>query len=234
MPTEKRILAALSDIEETLEQLDHNVEDILGPYERGEVGDGEVKADDEGEIEDETATEGDEHTEELYFLLAESGNDRYYIAASTERQFMTIVYPYYITSYLADQVPEDQYEDVLDIEFDAEDATEQELEGYREQVGEQIIQNTPIESCWNARFYLSAYASTSDVSYHTEEAENGFPAAFQTTNTIYPYSDLPELGELHTRILSALNMGKRGKRYVESSLYVDESDDEELVIRNRF
>lgn len=234
MPTSQRIETTLNDLAERIKDLDDSVGEIVGPVYP------EVNANDDGDIDESEETEeleseedGDpsedqdgNDLEEHYFLLVESGSDNYYIAASTKRNFMTVVYPYYISSFIGDRLPDETVRHILESELN-EDIGESIAGNHRDQVGREVLKQTPLEQIGGGKFTLSAYASSAEVSYNVVDTDEGIPIFFQTTRNIFPYDSTPSLRELNDRIQSVINVGKRGKRYVESSLMILEPDEED-------
>lgn len=211
MPSEAHVETVLSDIKRKLKELGDEVHEIHGPIRTSELEEVEAAVEDE---------------EGRYYLSATTPNDSvYYVAASTEWKYCAVVYPYQITNHIGRQLDRDEITGVLGDDINQEELEQGEIEKYRLEAAEHILENTPTEVCWDAKFALLAYASSAEVSYRVEENENGVPMYFQTSRNIFPYTNLPSPRSLNDRIVSVINMGRRGKGFVETTFVVNRDGD---------
>lgn len=214
MPTENRVDAAVVEISEKIERLGDDVVDIIGPEEPTEKENG-VR----------------------YYILIESNESRYYIALTTAYEYGTVVYPYETYTHIGALLSEDEIESFHSEEINWEDEDREEVQKKTDEAAAKIINNTSAGEIWQAVFNLSAYASTSLVNYYAEQDNNsGFPHQFQCTRNIFPFTEELSLRSLDSRTTPTVIAGKRGKKYIESAIYINKEDREpqEYTISNHF
>lgn len=203
MPTSQQIEVVLDEISELLISVGEEVDEIQGPIQMEENGGS------------------------AYYLFAESEGSRFYISASTEAYMMGITYPYNISKHVGRLLERNQIEnilekeDVIDGKTSFEEITEEELQLVAGKAGEKIISNTKNGIISEARFNIAAYGSSDLVDLRFD----GRCDQFRTIRTLYPYETGPTLENVHTRVMSAISMGKRARRYIETSFSINQSGD---------
>jgi hypothetical protein len=217
MPTERRVEGATVEISEKVERLGDDVVDVIGPQEE--------------DSENENAEE-----EIGYYILIESNESRYYIYLSTAREYASVVYPYETYTHIGALLSKEEIESFHDEDVNWEDSSSEEIQIKTDEAAAQVINNTSADEIWQATFNLSAYASTSFVEYYPTQYDSGFPHQFQCTRVIFPFTEDLSLKYLDSRITPTIVAGKRGKRYVESAIYIDKEDKDpkDYVISNHF
>lgn len=214
MPTRSRIQGSVVELSEIIPELGYEVSDFIGP-----IGpEGEELAEDE--IED----DGDTHYR--YYLLGDAGESRFYISFNTESEYASIVYPMNILRHLASYLDETEVEAILDNSIKWDNLNEERKQDLYFEAVEKIIDNTEPAEYHRPAFTLSAYASTSLVSYRQTTISEGFPTEIQCDRGIFPYSEQLTLQYVDDHIQPVLIAGERGRRYVEYSFRIDKEDKE--------
>lgn len=214
MPSDAHIETVLLDLEEKIERLGDEVSTLHGPVQ------------DDAVEEEQKAERIDEEEEKIYYLTASTqANSRYYIAASPNWEMCPVVYPYHITTHVGNQLSTEEVSGLLSERIEWDEIDELAAREYRTEAAVEIIENTSLEECWDAKFTLLVYCSSAEVSYRVNETDNGVPLNFQTIRHIFPYNELPSLRQLYDRTNSVINMGRRGKRYVETAFTINKDGD---------
>jgi hypothetical protein len=210
MPTTKQTAEAAAEISYKLQKLGFDDIEQQGPYDVS--------------VDDSNANE--------YYVYAQKLNSIFYIRLIDEFEFGVVVYPFNIALAIGNQLSTEEIEDLLDVDINGD--PEQNI---TEEAGRKIIEQTPIDSIWRAKFYLSAYANTPMVSYREETADNDFPLKYQCVRSVFPYDGEMTLRELDDRVETTLTAGIRGARYVRSSFIIEKKDGEhpsEYVLSPQF
>lgn len=220
MPTEQRVQGTVVEISQKLENLGYTNLEVVDP---SGVDESEEKNED-----------NEEDPNPVFYIFAETPRANFYIAITTGANYGKIVYPYQISNHIGEQLEDDDVDYLVsEQEYEFEDDEDREL--MKKVAGEQVIEQTPIEDLWHAKFNLSAYATTALAEYEETLGENGFPIQFKCQKGILPYEDDFSLRTLDNSINAVLIAGNRGRRYIEASLYVDdEGDPDEYVIGPNF
>jgi hypothetical protein len=200
MPSKNRVAGVAVEISEKIPELGYTVDEIVGPV----------------EIEDE---DGENIVENKYYVHAEKGNTYFYVHLTDRYKFCQIVYPYNIASLIGQRLSESEIQHFTDLAENNEEEQTSEVVA-----GTEIIEQTPIEKLWEAKFNLAMYSSMPSVNYSERTSQNGFTLEFQTTRGIFPYTESLSLRNLDERVESVLIAGDRGARYAESAFFVEKED----------
>lgn len=221
MPSNERIRGSIVEMSDRLGDLGYGTKQLVGPI----AGDGE-------EIRPEDI---DENTAKpiSYYLVAESGEQEFYIEFSTEREFSTIVFPLSVEKRLANRLSDEELRGLLDEEIDIEDFNSEEREVLLKRGARNIIRNTPAEHYLKAQFVIGSQASTSLVDYVQTTVE-GFPVEFRCRRAIFPYTENLTLEYVDDRVHPVIIAGNRGRRYVDSSVAILNSVDGESLDPNEY
>jgi len=198
MPSDEEITEVFEEIAEMVESVGDEVVDIEGPLERDDSDEG-IPID--------------------YVFYGKTQTSSYGIVASKEAKNVAAFYPFNISRYIGGAVLEEDLGNKVDLDVDPSEVDEYK---YEELIGNQILENTTEGILRRARHNISAYGSSDKVSIDIDENLGGF----RTTRPIYPYDSIA-LDELGDRIMNAVNLGERTKRYIEASFYVEEIGDED-------
>lgn len=208
MPTEQRIKGALDQIGENLEAVGDEVIDIHGPR----------------DVEDEEEAESED--ERIFYMLGESEDSRFWIGASTELQHMSVHYPFNIHRHLGQRFID---RDDLSLSLIEGDATNGESIDF-ELIGREIVENTPGNIVSHARFNVSAYGSSNlvGISFGDDFEE------YHSMKAMYPYTEPITIKSVSDAVDPVVTMGKRSRRYIDSSFFLERDEDDEVRFNIRF
>lgn len=230
MPSDDQIEGALDQIADVLESVGDAVDGIKGPI----TDDSETLENDS--TNDNAEIETDEQPEEQqYYLLGNSEGSSFYIAASTAVEHMTIVYPFNSVRYVGRSVVETDafsVDEMLNSHSDAEvDPGTMGTEDEYIQVGQEILTTTDRSTLDHLAFFISAYGSSEAIAIDVDSST----LSFTCHRALYPYTEPITIQEVSDRLDSVINAGRRAKRYVQTSMYVTESDESNrLTLGYRF
>lgn len=212
MPTKQRLQGTVVEISQKLEKLGYEDFEVIEPGE-----------------------ESESNSEAVYYIFVEAAIGNFYIVLSTEQMYGRIVYPYDIGRHIGEALEKEEAKELAKETGKIDTVENVDDSDLRSLAGIKVINQTPIDGLWRGKFNISAHGSTSLVSYREELTENGFVNRFKSVKGFLPFEDDFSLRTLDDRIDAVLIAGNRGRRYVESSLYiVDKGEPEEYIIKFQF
>lgn len=209
MPTKNRVRGAIVEITDKLERIGYTDYDVVEPQ--------------MSEDEDEDEDEEDDHP--AFYIFVRHPGANFYVALPLETEHGDINYPFRISTFLANRLTDDEIEQICENSDRnlPENSGNDDLKG--ELAGIEVIENSSSDQLGMAQFHLSAYASTALVDYEIEPTRTGFPSMFRCRRGVLPYTDDFSLRTLDNRTDSVIAAGKRGRRYVEASFFIDKEGD---------
>lgn len=142
------------------------------------------------------------------------------VAAYKDREFFQVYYPYSVAQSLAQNLPTESIEQIIDnqdIEGESEDEEYEEAAKY-------LLEALDEDDMRRFRYRLSDKISTSgNTLYGFYDTDGDALFRYEVTSKIFPYEDGYSLSDLEEQVRSVMSDGVRGHQFVKNTFDIDDN-----------